>query len=428
MARRVALSAILAAILAFVAWSGAYAQGVRAPQAFQLHRGSSTLALVFVHGLGGCTVPPGSTVAAACPSGAVDSFANANGANWLRMVAADQFILAESDLATIFSRPIRLSDLGVWAVNYSDLVGGQCPGHSIYDVARDVRTAIEGSDLFRQYEQVVFVGHSLGGLIIKEVLAAWQSPTTRDGYLGRTIGAFMLGVPARGAPLADRDGITAYLRHALGLDQKVGVCSRIVQDLFRGDENSYLNPLESRWRELLRVRRAGPPQTNSPWTACAHETRPEVRVGSRFELTVVPYLYAETDCLRPSGRIPEGHTRLPKPPDPQAPVHQGWLRPELTALMAAWATWPTEQVSFPPGRGLQWLAEYVEAPPLVLRLELDPRLANFRPRDPSYTAPNRHALVEMIVRRNPELCLETSWPTRERATLTIRPAGSCSSR
>ena len=50
---------------------------------------------------------------------------------------------------------------------------------------------------------------------------------------------------------------------------------------------------------------------------------------------------------------------------------------------------------------------------------------SFSPRSGSYEAPSRFALVSRVVRENPELCLDASWPENDRATLTIRRAGSC---
>jgi hypothetical protein len=53
------------------------------------HRGQSTVAILFIHGLGGCAVPPGQSAESFCPRSAKDSFRSSSvQKSWPEMLAA----------------------------------------------------------------------------------------------------------------------------------------------------------------------------------------------------------------------------------------------------------------------------------------------------------------------------------------------------
>jgi len=392
------------------------------------HRGRSTVAVLFLHGLGGCAVPSGANAQDWCASGADDSFRNpATGATWPRILASDDSLVARNALRAVLPEPFRASDLGVWGVDYSHLTGAGCPRFSIEALARAVRLAIQASELYHRHEQVIIVAHSLGGLLAKEVMLGWQLADDPDNaYQARTIAVLLLGVPSQGSPFAPQPGLWRYFLETIGAGRLGGVCERQVKDLFVGDENTYLAGLERRWEALIRARRSRS-QSQAPITGCAHETEAE-RVLPGFRTVIVPALYSATQCLLGNFEIGLTHTQLPKPADAGAAAHGRWLRDGLDQIFSDWSRWTFSAVSFTPvDPTLTALQRRVNEVQGAFRLELDAGVRGFEPRAASYQAASQFGLVARIVRDNPELCLDARWPERAAGVLTIRRSGDCPS-
>lgn len=198
--RRIAVAAFVAGLVACSGFGGGLPPAPAAAQDARLiewHRGRSTVAVLFLHGLGGCAVPSDTSARGWCASGAEDSFRNpATGAAWPRILASDDYMIARNALRTALPEPLRASDLGVWGVDYSHLTGAGCPRFSIEALARAVRTAIQASELYHRHEQVIIVAHSLGGLLAKEVMLGWQVADDPDNaYQASTIAVMLLGAP-----------------------------------------------------------------------------------------------------------------------------------------------------------------------------------------------------------------------------------------
>src|ERR1700759_2008972 len=88
----------------------AVAQSVRV---FEWHRGESTIAILFIHGLGGCAVPNNKGSVAYYANGTEDTFRNSNtGKSWPEIIASDDHGLAIRSLESIFENPLRIKDLG----------------------------------------------------------------------------------------------------------------------------------------------------------------------------------------------------------------------------------------------------------------------------------------------------------------------------
>jgi pimeloyl-ACP methyl ester carboxylesterase len=301
-------------LLSLTAGQTALAQSVRV---IEWSRGHSPIAVLFLHGLGGCAVPSGSTAKKACAEGAEDSFRNPSASkSWPEMIATDDYRIASNALAEILPKPLRIEDLGVWGVDYSRLTTSGCATFSVPEAARLVRAQVEASKLFERYEQVIIVAHSMGGLIAKNMLLAWQNSNDPDGMLARTIGVLLLGVPSQGSDIAPPPGMMRYVLETLGVNRLANACSRQVKDLFAGDENTYLRDLERRWEQLLNARRAAS-RSQAPLIYCAYETMPEPILTKYVTATIVKQIYAQTQCSDEQFAIPTYHTMLPKPSTPE---------------------------------------------------------------------------------------------------------------
>lgn len=395
-------------------------------QPIEWYRGSSTIALVFLHGLGGCAVPNGKTANTSCPPGMTDSFrSDTTGKTWPSIVHDDDYQLARGDIRHTLTQPLRLSDLGVWGVDYSQLTGSGCPNFSIPNVAAAVRRNLETSEIFHRYEQIIFMGHSMGGLIIKDMMLSWQGTDNRSvSYLPRVIGALLLGVPSKGSPVASDPATARYLAQILLGPKLAGVCGRQTRDLFAGRDNTYLDELETKWIDVITTRR-NLSRSDAPRVGCAYETEPEPIVGG-YGPVVVPQIYTSTLCDLGSDAIGVSHTQLPKPPDKTAAVHQSWLRRDLDKIFASWSEWPFVRIAFPPGKDtLVELADKVNSGQDSFRLAIAEPVKAFAPKADSYEGPNYFAVVSKVVLDNTALCMEANWMATGPAEVSIKPAGSC---
>src|SRR3989442_460146 len=154
-------------VIVFQLQSTSFAQSVRV---IEWNRGKSTVALLFLHGIGGCAVPKNQTAAQACAPGTEDSFRNPTARkSWPEIVADDHRSLATVALSRILRSPMHMSDLGIWGIDYSRLASAGCANFSIPQAARLIRAQVESSRLFERYEQVIILAHSMGGLITKNM-------------------------------------------------------------------------------------------------------------------------------------------------------------------------------------------------------------------------------------------------------------------
>lgn len=413
---------LIGTILLFAGWSQAVAQNVRI---IEWSRGKSPIAMVFIHGLGGCAVPPGQTAAQACAAGAIDSFRNTRvRQSWPEMVAGDSYQLAQAALGNVLPAPMHLGDIGVFGIDYSRLTTSDCPNFSIPQAARLIRGQLESSDIYKRYEQVIFVAHSMGGLIIKNILISWQDGGDPEGRLARTIGIFLLGVPSQGTNSAPGPGVRNYIAKVLHADVLLNACGRQIEDLFAGQGNTYLFDLERRWEDVLGARRARS-QSQAPLVYCAYETRPEPVVPGVFSHTMVDALYTQTQCSEAQLGIGTFHTDLPKPENIQYEVHRAWLTPSLDKLFTQWAKW--EFVRFDPSTDetVASIAAWINQRQRAFTLKVD-EVRDVKLGPDRLVGPNQFGLAAALVRKNTALCMESVWPDGVPGTVVIRPAGKCS--
>lgn len=109
---------------------------------------------------------------------------------------------------------------------------------TIYDIAGDLLVALESERRTEPLRPVIFIGHSLGGIIVKETL--WRS---RGRHLGQihlrdifesTIGIIFFGTPHAGAdPAGSLQGIAQRVLKAVGLS----VNEQIINSLLPSQEH-----------------------------------------------------------------------------------------------------------------------------------------------------------------------------------------------
>jgi hypothetical protein len=409
-----------AIVLLLMSFSVANAQSVRV---IEWSRGRSPIAVLFLHGLGGCAVPSGKTAQDSCAAGAIDSFRNPQASkSWPEMVASDDYDLATAALRDVLPKPLRIEDLGVWGVDYSRLTTSECATFSVPEAARAIRGQIEASKIFDRYEQIIIVAHSMGGLMAKNILLSWQNANDPDGMLARTIGLFLLGVPSQGSDVAPAPGALRYILETLGVDKLANACGRQIKDLFSTDENTYLRDLERRWEQLLGTRRKAS-RSGAPLVYCAYETMPEPIATKYISATVVKQLYAQTQCSDEQFAVPTYHTMLPKPLNPDDDVHRAWFARRLDDLFRQWAQWDFVHYDFLAGDAFEKFARTVNRNQSAFLLDVSD-VKDMKPSVSSYGGADNLALVAKVAASN-SLCLDQEWPADKPGHVALRPAGQC---
>lgn len=238
--------------------------------------------------------------------------------DWPRIMAEDQ-------------DPLRtgrdMSDFAVYAVDYQASFKSKS---AIEEIANLVATDLAASPIYTRHRFVVFVAHSLGGLIVKRVLATWRAQG-KQLLIDRTLGIALLGVPSDGSPLADLAGKHGVDRIA----SLFGWDGHLVEEL-RTDSGSYLIALNSDWIAMKQQRDASGRRT--PVTACGYETVAEVPALNLFlDTTVVARLYAGTTiCDSAATGFPVRHTEINKPKRREDSQHL-WLRAFLDTAISGGA-------------------------------------------------------------------------------------------
>lgn len=278
-----------------------------AARVIPIKNAGSDFAIVLVHGLEGS---------------ADQSFTNpANNLAWPELISADTQELFRG-------RSLSVAD--IYAVDYSEVFTDARIDVSIEEMAQQVSDAIVSYGLVRDYNHVWFIAHSLGGILVKRTIVKW-SANGYDRYLHHILGVSLLGVPSNGAPLANV-GDSAFGELVAAW---LGINARHVSDLKTiSATNTYLGGLENDWAEF--ISRRNDSLRGFPKVHCAYETAAEYTVGGfwgRIRISIVPAIYAYTQCDGERKAINKPHTALPKPDDEYDPI-ESWLRESVrTSLL-----------------------------------------------------------------------------------------------
>ncbi len=168
---------------------------------------------------------------------------------------------------------------------------------NIHEIATRLQTRLRDRDIFHQFDKVIFVTHSMGGLIAKEMLLQIQrdDPT----IFGKVAGIFFLATPSGGSDLAD---VAKWLSS-----------NPQFRDMESEDFNTYLQTIEDEWQAMLRRRNNDSPY---PKSFCAYEKLP---IGN---ILVVPRTRSQFGCDEREIAFDRTHIDLVKPENTQDDVYQ----------------------------------------------------------------------------------------------------------
>jgi len=115
----------------------------------------------------------------------------------------------------------------------TDIYVAQYPTHfvnnlmSIDDQVSNLMNRFEGDGVFSKHNEVVFVAHSLGGLVVQRLLLTHHELAAKVRFI------YFLSTPQEGSQVA-------RLGHILNGDPNL-------QQMFSGDSNTYLQNIEAEW-------------------------------------------------------------------------------------------------------------------------------------------------------------------------------------
>jgi tetratricopeptide (TPR) repeat protein/pimeloyl-ACP methyl ester carboxylesterase len=264
----------------------------------------SDRAIVFIHGLGGDalgtfrtnTVPP---------------------VYWYDLLSADTDRLPSGH---------NMTDYDQYAVDYS-YAFSKITSITIDEVAAQVFDYLKGVGLFRRYNHIFFITHSLGGLVTKRGINILFN-RGEFGYVDKITAIVLLGVPSQGSPIADLGSsqLASFVSQIFGVG---GSNQKLIKDMrSSGSEtNSYLNSTENDWKRFVDQERKI--TTGFPKVFCGYETN-----SISIAPLIVPKLYASTTCDGDVQPIAKDHFSLVKPDFRSDPLYI-WVRSEIDSAAKA---------------------------------------------------------------------------------------------
>jgi pimeloyl-ACP methyl ester carboxylesterase len=226
--------------------------------------------IVFVHGI----------------HGSRESFRASNGAYWPDMIRTDtRFAYSDVEVAEY---PTPASNGKMSSVQLADILWTNLKHDHVWE-----------------HREVVFIAHSLGGLLVEEMLLRHPAEAARVKFI------VSYGTPHEGSPIARMASI--YDKDPL------------LSDLADADDNAFLTDLESNWR--------GHDSVNRIHRFCAFEsddTRPINALGRylKTHARVVGYFSATYGCdvTTPPQEIHAGHVNMVRPLDRKSSAYDFFYR------------------------------------------------------------------------------------------------------
>jgi pimeloyl-ACP methyl ester carboxylesterase len=151
---------------------------------------------------------------------------------------------------------------------------------TINEAVADLYTRLKNDDVF-EHKQVLFVAHSMGGLVVEELLLRYRELASQVPLI------FLISTPHEGAEITK---IARYISRNPALET-----------MLPGDKNQYLDQLDRGWR----VAKSG---RNFPTEIrCTYETQ------DTYGIRVVTRLSATRPCVGDSPGIDADHLTIVKP-------------------------------------------------------------------------------------------------------------------
>ena len=180
---------------------------------------------------------------------------------------------------------------------------------TIQEIATRLRAKLQvDRQIFERYDKVVFVTHSMGGLVVRRLLL--QLSRDDPKAFERVAGVFFLAVPAGGSDLASGASWISG-------NPQFG-------NMRPEDANVFLQADADDWSTLMRRRPAARPY---PRAYCAYETQ---RTGP---VMIVPRSRSQFMCDETPIAYDRSHASIVKPSDPSDEVHQ-YVVARLNRLIA----------------------------------------------------------------------------------------------
>jgi len=236
---------------------------------------SSKKLIVFVHGVFG---DPDS------------SWTNKTGASWPNLIEGDENFHGFTVATYRYDSPFFQRSSG------------------IEEITQRLLRQLEDQNIFRKFHEVYFVAHSMGGLVVKGVLANLNRPSQVQKL--RTIKAVLyISTPTQGATLAE---VGTWLS-----------ANPQLRDMEPAYFNNFLQALENDWQDLFRDR--GTP--SFPQSFCTYETK------STNGIQIVNRVYATTYCDQNPVGMDEDHFSIAKPSNRESDIYM-WARARILETSA----------------------------------------------------------------------------------------------
>lgn len=237
---------------------------------FSLKREATQKLIVFVHGFSG---DPTLT------------WTNRSGESWPELMQADD----------------AFRDFNIETIPYQTPLLSRTS--TIVEVATRLLRQLEDEGIFSQYNEIYFVAHSMGGLVVKQMLVNLNRPKQIE-KLRRVKAVLYISTPAQGANIAELGSLFSV--------------NPQLRDMKPADLNSFLQSLEDQWQDLLRDRGT----EIFPQSFCAYETKPT------YGTIVVSRVYAATICDQNPFPVDANHTDIVKPASRDADIYR-WARARI---------------------------------------------------------------------------------------------------
>jgi pimeloyl-ACP methyl ester carboxylesterase len=177
-----------------------------------------------------------------------------------------------------------LHDYDVFVASYDSRCGSHSTGAN---VSSSLAEQLRYNRVF-DHNRIIFVAHSLGGILVKHAFLTYLSPDEKE----HVAGVITLGTPVQGSPLAN-----------LG---RIFCPNTQISDLIPISDNSWLTTIDDQWTN------ASIHQRPFPRVSCAYETEP-VHIGP-VQTRVVPKEYAQAGyCAGPMFALAVNHFDLARP-------------------------------------------------------------------------------------------------------------------
>ncbi len=226
--------------------------------------------IVFVHGFTG---DPLST------------WTNQSGVTWADLIKEDE----------------RLREFTVWMHHYDTPLLDR--SLTVEETATRFLRQLKDEGAFDRFEEIYLIAHSMGGLVVKRVLADLNSATQIE-RLRKIKAVLLISTPTQGSSVAQ-------LAALLSLNPQA-------RDMKPANLNSYLQSIENQWQSLMRDRGNRP----FPKSYCAYETKP---TGG---IVIVDRVSAATFCDDSMFPVPADHRDVVKPQDAQSDIYR-WVQARL---------------------------------------------------------------------------------------------------